>query len=192
MGDVIENDDDSYPLSFFRECIEITNTFFSLGNHERKITSEHLGLISATGVKILDNSWQKYKDCYCFGGLTSQFVTEWRDTQQIKLKYALTDSGWLDEFEKQDGFKIFLDHHPENFQRVTRNKDIELIHSGHAHGGQIRILGQGLYAPHQGFFPTYTHGVYEERLVVSSGLSNPKPIHRIGNPKEIVLVNISN
>ena len=40
---------------------------------------------------------------------------------------------WLDEFEKQDGFKIFLDHHPENFQRVTRNKDIELIQSGHAH-----------------------------------------------------------
>lgn len=71
-------------------------------------------------------------------------------------------------------------------------RDIDLILSGHAHGGQIRLFGHGIYASHQGFLPRYTSGVYENRLVVSRGLSNSKLIPRIGNPKEIVIVNISN
>lgn len=192
VGDVIEKDNDSYPLTFFRECIKIADTFFSLGNHERKITQDDINAISTTGVRILDNSWQKYKECYCFGGMTSPFVMEWRETQKTRLRYALPYYRWMDEFQKQNAFRILLDHHPENYARVTRAKDIDLILSGHAHGGQIRLFGHGLYAPHQGFFPRYTSGVYENRLIVSRGLSNPKPIPRIGNPKEIVVVNIAN
>ena len=192
VGDVIDKDDDLYPLAFFGECVKIADTFFSLGNHERKITEDNIDAISTTGVRILDSTWQKYKECFCFGGMTSPFVMEWRETQQIRLKYALPYYKWLDDFQRQNAFRILLDHHPENYARVTRAKDIDLILSGHAHGGQIRLFGHGLYAPHQGFFPRYTSGVYENRLVVSRGLSNPKPIPRIGNPKEIVVVNIVN
>lgn len=192
VGDVIEKDNDSYPVTFFGECVKIADTFFSLGNHERNITEDDINTISTTGVRILDNTWKKYKECFCFGGMTSTFVMEWRETQQTRLKYALPYYKWLDEFQRQNAFRILLDHHPENYDRVTRAKDIDLILSGHAHGGQIRLFGHGLYAPHQGFFPRYTSGVYENRLVVSRGLSNPKPIPRIGNPKEIVVVKISN
>ncbi|MBR4623626.1 MAG: metallophosphoesterase [Clostridia bacterium] len=191
-GDVVENDNDPYPLTFFGECIKIADTFFSLGNHERKITDDDINTISATGVRILDNSWHKYKECFCFGGMTSPFVMEWRETQQTRLKHALPYYEWLDEFQRQNAFRILLDHHPENYARVTRAKDIDLILSGHAHGGQVRLFGHGLYAPHQGLFPRYTSGVYENRLVVSRGLSNTKHIPRIGNPKEIVVVNIAN
>ena len=190
VGDVIEKDSDSYPLYFFRECSRIADSFCSLGNHERMITDDEIIAINATGVTVLDNSWKKYKECFCFGGMTSPFVTEWRETRQTKLKHALPNCKWLDEFEKQNAFRILLDHHPENYIRATRDRDIDLILSGHAHGGQIRLFGHGLYAPHQGFFPKYTCGVYEERLVVSKGLSNPKPIPRIGNPTEIVVINV--
>lgn len=192
VGDVIEGDDEAYPIHFFSKCMSIAPTFFSMGNHERKITYNDIYSISATGTIVLDNTWLRYKDGIIIGGMTSPFVSEWRETRQIKLHYALPNHTWLDKFEKQTGFKILLDHHPENFSRLTRNRDIDLILSGHAHGGQIRVFGHGLYAPHQGFFPKYTSGVYENRLVVSRGLSNLKLIPRICNSEEIVIVNITN
>ncbi len=191
VGDVIEGDCEPYPFLFFAGCAGIAPTYFSLGNHERKITESDIQSISDTGTIVLDNSWCGYRKGIIIGGMTSPFVTEWRDTHQIKLRYALPNHAWIDDFEKQDDFKILLDHHPENYPRLTMRREIDLILSGHAHGGQIRILGHGLYAPHQGFFPRYTSGVYENRLVVSRGLSNSKLIPRFGNPKEIIIVNIS-
>ncbi len=68
--------------------------------------------------------------------------------------------------------------------------DIQLIFSGHAHGGQWRIpfTNKGVYAPGQGLFPEYCQGVYDGRLVVSAGLSNTTWIPRFFNPREIVVV----
>lgn len=123
--------------------------------------------------------------------MTSAFVTEWRETHKTVLHYADPDYGGLNEFEKQDGFKILLDHHPENFERITKGRDIDLVLSGHAHGEQIRVLNHRLYAPHQGFFPKYTSGVYDNKLVVSRGLANIKLIPRIGNPTELVYITVT-
>lgn len=189
-GDIINYDEDLYPLDFFHTCSSIAPMFFSLGNHEKKITDVQIREIESTGVFVLDNQWVKYKDMY-IGGMTSPFVTEWRETQKSILHYALPNTSWLDGFEAQSGFKILLDHHPDNYERVTKDRDIDLIVSGHAHGGQIRLFNHGLYAPHQGFFPKYTSGVYDNRLVVSRGLSNIKPIPRLWNKTELVYVTIN-
>ena len=189
VGDVINRDNDAYPIDFFQQSASIAPTFFSLGNHERKITGEQIEKIAATGVIVLDNRWTKI-DGLVFGGMTSAFVSEWRDTHRAVLHYANPKIGWLDEYEKQLGFHILLDHHPENYERITKYRNIELILSGHAHGGQIRIFNRGLYAPHQGLFPKYTSGVYDNRLVVSRGLANIKILPRIGNPIEIVYIRI--
>lgn len=62
--------------------------------------------------------------------------------------------------------------------------------SGHAHGGQIRILGRGVFSPGQGLFPKYTKGIYEGRLVVSAGCSNTASIPRWGNPCEVVAIRL--
>lgn len=108
-----------------------------------------------------------------------------------------TESAWLDEFEKQEGYKILLCHHPEYWslrEPYLINRHIDLILSGHAHGGQMRIMGRGLFAPGQGWLPKYTSGVYQGEygsLVVSRGLSNTaSPVPRLGNPTEVVYVEL--
>lgn len=90
----------------------------------------------------------------------------------------------------QDKYRILLSHRPEKFPIYIRN-NIDLIFSGHAHGGQIRLpfLG-GVIAPQQGFFPKYTSGKYEEEssvMVVSRGLGNSLAPLRVFNRPEIVV-----
>ncbi|MDO4272352.1 MAG: hypothetical protein Q4D16_01675 [Eubacteriales bacterium] len=67
---------------------------------------------------------------------------------------------------------------------------IDLVLSGHAHGGQWRIGRQGIYAPGQGWFPKLTGGVADGRMVISRGLSNTTKIPRFFNPREIVMVEV--
>lgn len=108
-----------------------------------------------------------------------------------KIPMALfPEVDWLDEFENHDGYKILLDHHPDNYEPYTKKRNIDLILSGHAHGGQIRIFGKGLYGKSQGFLPKYDGGVFDQKLVISRGLSNTLPIPRLWNPTEIVFIEI--
>lgn len=86
--------------------------------------------------------------------------------------------------------RILLDHHPENYDQYTRMREIDLILSGHNHGGQIRLLGKGVYARNQGLFPKYDGGIFDNRLIVSRGLSNTLPIPRFWNPIELVYIDL--
>ena len=64
----------------------------------------------------------------------------------------------------------------------------DLILSGHAHGGQIRLFGRGLFAPGQGIFPKYTSGIHGS-MIISRGLSNTGGmIPRLFNRREIVYI----
>ena len=145
----------------------------------------------------------------CIGGLSSAKATEyqyWRSALGSSEKYpdpAQTPAacswmnsvkasgpqiGWLRAFEQQTGYKILLCHHPEYYPQYLKQMDIHLICSGHAHGGQWRILNHGLWAPGQGFLPKYTSGVHDGKLVISRGLSNPSVLPRLWNPPEIVYI----
>ena len=103
-------------------------------------------------------------------------------------KHVPPELTWLDGFCAEPGYHILLCHHPEYYPRWLRERPIELILSGHAHGGQVRILGQGLYAPGQGVLPKLTSGVTEGRLVISRGLANCQRVPRLFNPPELVYV----
>ena len=203
-GDRSPLETQSNVLPFLSACAAIAPTFLSLGNHEQMLDEQDLAAIEATGVVVLDNRWVE-RDGVIIGGLTSAYVTDYRafrDTQDGAVRYpkkenlsgiggAVTasqhqpDTAWLEGFAAHPGFHILLSHHPEYFPLVPR--EVELVVSGHAHGGQIRIFNHGLWSPGQGLWPRWTRGVYEEkRLVVSAGLSNTASVPRLFNPTEIV------
>lgn len=192
-------------LELLRGCTQIAPTFLSPGNHEWMLSTEDLDIISATGTMILDNSWVKYKGIV-IGGLSSAYYTAYQairnahpekglfpvPVKSLKSMRITPDTGWLSDFESQAGYRILLCHHPEYYPQYLRERKIDLILSGHAHGGQWRYFSlfkgdwQGVFAPGQGFFPPLTSGVHDDRLVISRGISNPTLLPRINNPGEIV------
>ena len=187
-----------YVLPFLRACSGIAPTFLSLGNHELALAEEDLGLIRRTGCVLLDNSWTVFNGMV-IGGLSSHHVLEYRRFRTGKnQRYPIRsgeaklirepDTSWLSEFEQQPGYRILLCHHPEYYPQFLKERDIDLILAGHAHGGQWRVGKQGIYSPGQGLFPHLTSGVHDGRLVISRGLSNRAPVPRLNNPPEIVYV----
>ena len=205
-GDVVDGhtfggiEKQTHALTSLKECVNIAPTFMSLGNHEQVLTGSDFAAIRDTGVVLLDNSWVE-KAGLVLGGLSSGYMKNTIPDEKVaplstrlsKEKMAspensvpTPDTAWLANFSKVDGYKILLCHHPEYIGLVPPS--VDLVLSGHAHGGQIRFFGRGLYAPDQGWFPKLTSGVHDGRLVISRGLSNPFRLPRIFNPYEIVYI----
>jgi predicted MPP superfamily phosphohydrolase len=187
-GDVF-HDDDNYKsgIELLEKCAKIYPTFVSIGNHEFKISSDPVALLKETGATVLDNEHTEFMDVM-IGGLTSGYTKDKKQTH-----FGATpppDTEWLKAFSKIEGYKVLLCHHPEYYPAYIRDKNIDLILSGHAHGGQWRFFGRGLFAPGQGIFPKYTYGMYEGKLIVSRGVGNPHFIPRINNKPEIILLMI--
>lgn len=99
----------------------------------------------------------------------------------------------LEEIEDDDDFTLMLAHRPEYFEVYT-DYNIDLVLTGHAHGGQFRIpFVGGLYAPNQGLFPKYTSGVHSSNnteMIISRGLGNSRFPIRIFNTPEIVSITL--
>ena len=90
-------------------------------------------------------------------------------------------------------FKILLSHRPELFETYVQNS-MNIVFSGHAHGGQVRLpfIG-GIIAPHQGVLPEYDAGVFtkdETNMIVSRGIGDSIIPLRINNPPELVVVTL--
>ena len=93
----------------------------------------------------------------------------------------------------QDEVNVLLSHRPELFS-VYVEMGLDIVLTGHAHGGQIRvpIIG-GLYSPNQGIFPKYTSGMFTQNqtnMIVSRGLGNSAFPFRVFNRPEIVVLQI--
>ena len=186
-------------LPFLRLCAGIAPTFLSIGNHELTLREPDIALIRETGVTLLDNAWARCRGVWV-GGLTSHHALDYRLYREGKaelypvrgkIAHLITEpeTAWLEGFERLPGYKVLLSHHPEYYPKYLRGRDIDLILSGHAHGGQWRIGKQGIFAPGQGLFPKLTSGVHDGRLVISRGLSNTAaPVPRLNNPTEIVYI----
>ncbi len=173
------------------EASKLAPTYYSFGNHElcghnykknfgRRCHEKNLSEIRKSGAVLLDDEYT-VKGNFVIGGLTTGHTN--RDMSP--------HTGWLDGFSARSEFKILLCHHPEYYEKHLKHRDIDIILSGHAHGGQIRIFGMGLFAPNQGILPKYTSGLHDRKLVVSRGLANTAGIiPRLFNPTELVIIEI--
>lgn len=188
-----------YAQYFLKDAVQIAPVLFSTGNHELYLNEADKFFLKEIGVVFLDNSFCIIDDLV-FGGLSSSYkylantgtaFTKEEHRSRWDIVFSRVNTFWLDEFERQEGYKILLSHHPEFYDRYLRSRNIDLILSGHAHGGQIRLFGHGLFAYGQGLFPKYTDGLIDRKMIVSRGLSNTSWIPRIGNPTELVYVNLN-
>ena len=198
-GDVVHDEDHTKnAMAFLREAVCIAPVFCSLGNHEARCT-DIAARLKATGAVVLDDRYLCFGD-YVIGGLRSGFTGKKQGRLEKTPKPRLD---WLDGFCAEKGTKILLSHHPEYYEEYLLGRPVGIVLSGHAHGGQWRAFGRGLFAPGQGLFPKYTSGAYggkrplrgvldgegdEPILIVSRGYHSRGWIPRINNPEEILLL----
>ena len=165
---------------FLRTVPAIAPVFYSIGNHELKYrhAEEYLAEVKNSGVTLLDNESTVFQGIR-IGGLSST--------------RGKPDTGFLDRFEEEEGYRLLMCHHPEIWRDYAAARNIDLTLCGHAHGGQLQICGRGLYAPGQGLFPKLTHGLYGDgKMLISRGMTNgAKPrIPRICNPCELIILRL--
>lgn len=179
--------DDRVVLELCEQLPAIAPTYYCIGNHEYDVL-DHSTLaadVQSTGVIWLDDeavSETIAGNELSIGGLT--------------MTPVLSDSSaaFVEEYVQTDQFKLLLCHYPEYCLWGLQKEPIDLIVSGHAHGGQIRIpFVGGLYAPEQGYWPKLVDGVHQVEnvtLAITRGLGNSNHLPRVNNPPEYVVIEI--
>lgn len=205
-GDILELKDRGYPhgISFLMQAASIAPTYYSTGNHDKILSDSEIKTLENAGVSIVGDKTETFTKGAAklnITGLPSAFRSDGKEDKATTVFNMLSCSGIPENlllidrkrlkcFGDLGGCKLLLCHHPEYYDSFVKPLDIDIICSGHAHGGQIRLFGKGIFAPGQGFFPKYTSGVYDGRLVVSRGLVNHSFAPRLFNPTEIVVLTI--
>ncbi|MGO1226497.1 MAG: metallophosphoesterase [Brachybacterium sp.] len=169
----------------------IAPTYFVLGNHEADspLMDELIRGLEARGITVLRNEAVEAQIAgveLSVVGLDDPRVRAAAGESPQEATAVLAGLGL-----PEDGTTVLLAHRPEQLDSYT-GTGADLVLSGHAHGGQVRIPGVGgLYAPHQGLFPALTEGVHERQgttMVISRGLGNSIAGVRVNNPRELVIV----
>ncbi|MBE6121359.1 MAG: hypothetical protein E7190_01425 [Erysipelotrichaceae bacterium] len=212
-GNMLKTEESVSAMRFLKECRKIAPVYYSPGNHEWLLNEKDIEMIRQTGAAYLDNDMCEFRPGIAVGGLTPSLVTDYRRYRKLHRgndlyprhgahRYDMHDgpeTDWLSRFERYDGYKILLCHYPQ-YWRMSEpylyRRKIDLVLSGHAHGGQIRywhpFRWDGLYAPGQGFLPEYTSGMHrgeQGAMIISRGLANTAaPLPRLFNPTEIVYI----
>ena len=185
------------PINLFKEILKICDVYFVVGNHESRVnittTTEFIDTLTEIGVIVLkDNSAYIEKDVERIQVIGLKDASNYKADYNNNYTEKITET--INNLDDKNTFSILLSHHPELFNEYKKT-DIDLVFSGHAHGGQFRLpfIG-GIIAPEQGLFPKYDAGVFSENnttMVVSRGLGNSIVPVRINNSPEIVVVTFS-
>lgn len=203
-GDMIDRSADSADVQELLRLIErlheIAPVYFAPGNHELEYMQTDASLltqVAEAGAVVVNDSYVDVTlagqplriggtmgHAFCFGRSEEEFSSS-------------PEYQFLKEFEDTDVPKICLAHMPDTFifNGAYNLWNVDLVLSGHTHGGLIRLpfIG-GLYAPMQGWFPEYDRGYFRlgehMQMVITSGLAGHGVIPRINNPPEIVVIDL--
>lgn len=180
-------------LRFAEQALTIAPCYYVTGNHEagaKGFGSFKRGLIEL-GVTVLENAKVTIElggETITLAGVNDPSFGASGSDGESGMDAVLTDL-----IGEEDGFVVLLSHRPELFQSYVKN-EIDLVFSGHAHGGQFRLpLIGGLIAPDQGLFPKYDAGLYSEgstTMAVSKGIGNSIIPFRVNNRPEVILIEL--
>ena len=185
-------------MKFIRGAAEIAPVYYVTGNHEAwsEEFPELKKRIIESGIYFMDD-----KSAQIVRADQSVYIIGLSDPAFFLAEYEpLSDTSnitrTLNSLSDPDSFQILLSHRPELID-IYKEQQIDLVFSGHTHGGQIRLPFIGaLYAPDQGFFPEYAAGEYTEGstvMIVSRGLGNNTymPFRFMNRPEIVVLTLLS-
>ena len=181
----------SYAVQLCTALMDIAPTYFVTGNHEWALPNIR-GLkdsIAQTGVVVLSN----------------EFVALERGGDAIVLAGIDDPNGYADQKTPEqlaeeiyeaygDPFWMMLAHRNNYFAKRYYRLGADLVLSGHAHGGMIRLPGtDGLIGVERELFPSFTAGLYEvdgAKLFVSRGLGNSGPSFRMFNRPQVAVLTL--
>lgn len=197
-GDMIDsrNTKVDVAVSFSEKATKIAPTYYINGNHEARVPEEYERLkqgLDEAGVTILENDSIDItigdEAITLIGINDSSFRMELvDDTMMQNVSHQL-----MSVVPDNDNYKILLAHKPHYFDAYANQ--VDLVLSGHVHGGQFKIpfIG-GVVAPGQGFFPEYYTGSYikeNTEMIVSRGIGNSIIPFRINNKPEIIIAELT-
>ena len=197
-GDMIDsrNTKVDVALDFAEQAVKIAPCYYVTGNHEARV-DEYSDLkdgLLELGVIVLEDARAEIE-------LSDKIITLIGvDDPSFQTDYLFGDDetimkSKLNELTSEDdGYTVLLSHRPELFDTYVES-GVDLVFSGHAHGGQFRIpFVGGVVAPNQGVFPKYDAGIYSEgdtNMVVSRGVGNSIIPFRINNRPEVILIELT-
>ncbi len=216
-GDTLnaKDPDVRYAVDLCTRLQAIAPVYFGMGNHDdiavygMALTKEDLDEIGYSGedfsslvvdgslfsglekagVTVLQNSSVTAEingNTVLIGGMSTNMDAAWPYSGKFITRFMADDTAQC---------KIMISHYPEASARVFSGSSVDLVVSGHNHGGIIRLPGLGgLLSGDEGLFPKYDAGMKSldgPELVISRGLGNHGIIPRLFNPPELVIVDIS-
>lgn len=182
----------------FLEQLSFCKGFYVSGNHELMLNPEKFldlnNTLSKYNITRVDNNYVTYgpkgQEIHIYGIMY--------DATLERARQELTDEDFF-KFGRQrytpflqnmhkDNFNILLVHDPLNYKLYSK-LDMDLIFSGHLHGGGIRLFGYGISKPKKHIvFSKATGGIMDvdnAKMIISRGCGNSALPVRIFNPPEI-------
>lgn len=169
--------------------------YFVTGNHEESSSVFYTfkKMLGENGVIILDDTsavLKKGEGEILISGISDRGTSfNSQSSRSVNFKNTLNSLA-----RDKERYQILLAHRPELIDYYSE-AEFDLVFSGHAHGGQVRLpFVGGLVAPGQGLFPEYTENVHvvgRTSMVISRGLGNSLIPQRLFNHPEIVVVTLN-
>ncbi len=187
-GDIVDSNHTNIgnALEFAEKSAETAPSYYVTGNHEYWLEiserEELMDGLKSAGIKILDDETvtvEKNGVSFSLTGIDDNTLTgDFRDILP----------------SDESSLNILLAHEPQYINSYSSWGSVDLVFTGHAHGGQfiLPFIG-GVVAPDQGFFPQYTDGMHKSgdtSMVISRGLGNSVIPLRLFNFPDIVCVDL--
>lgn len=198
-GDLIDsgNTNIDMAMEFISKIIDIAPIYYVQGNHEARLENYNEFAFSLTemGVTVLDNTSAVFHYNNTAVNLIGIKSPKYESSFTAKIEKYTTESikKIIQSNTRENMLNVLLAHNPELFELYSQC-DVDLVFSGHAHGGVVRLpfIG-GIIAPNQGLFPKLTGGVHTRNntsIVISRGVGNHFPTIRVFNRPEVVAVTL--